>query len=308
VADRRVVHRVEDGEDRQQIEATTYQMRNPFKQLRDGFFTHLDVMNYLHHHWIAKQARRSEWVLDVCCGRGIMLPLLRYHAPDIGAYVGVDIKPANAEWLTKRVTDGTFLNSLPAPREARPAGMPDSEEPFTYTRETYYPFPTYFVHSNVSAMAPLVQEVADDKFDLIIYTQSIEHMHPDAGYASLEQCALLANDVCRMIISGPNTPQGVSGYDTRYRAHVYEWSRQELHAALRATGWDIKMEWGLTLGKAKLAECMARAGLAQEWGHLSTTVPTEWLSPVLASLFPEESDEIAILATRSSPQTQLPGV
>src|SRR5215472_14447002 len=180
MTDRKVVHRVEDGMDRQEIEATTYQMRNPFKQLRDGFFTALDVFNYLHHHWIARQARRGDWVLDVCCGRGIMLPLLRYHAPEIRGYCGVDIEPRNAEWLTKRVTDGRDLASLRAPRKAVPAGEPPTGEPFTYTRETYYPFETHFVESNVASMFDAVEAYWPNhfpRFDLIIYTQSIEHMH-----------------------------------------------------------------------------------------------------------------------------------
>lgn len=410
---RQVVHRVEDGDDRQEIEATTYQMRNPFKQMRDGFFTALDVFNYMHHHHIAKAfAKRGDRVLDVCCGRGIMLPLLRYHAPEIACYVGVDIEPKNAEWLTKRVTDGKYYAELKAE-----AGVP-------YTRDTYYPFPTLFVESNVATMAePVIQALtsqssdtsdtsdtlglgadtgvcpssqtsdtsdqlgqdpdldvyqkspsnqssdtsdgtvvgvnesnqssdrlgqlgqlgqgadtgvrqsnprsqtsdqlghlgqrastgalqsiqsnpSSDKlgqlgqFDLIIYTQSIEHMHPEAGFASLEQCAELAAPTCRLILSGPNTPADQDGYDARYRAHVYEWKREELLDALFDTGWRVEREWGLTMGSRKLGEMMREAGLVDQWEALSVSVPSEWLAPVLAPLFPEEADEIAILAVR----------
>jgi SAM-dependent methyltransferase len=306
MTDRKVVHRVEDGDDRQTIEATTYQMRNPYKQLRDGFFTHLDIMNYLHHHWIAKQARPGDLVLDVCCGRGIMLPLLRYHAPEIAGYIGVDLEPRNVEWLTKRVTDGKYLAEIPARREARPVGQPPSDEPYTHTLRTYYPFRVTFVESNAATMAePITQAWWPHLADLIIYTQSIEHMHPDAGHASLQQCAELAAPGCRLVLSGPNTPAGQNGYDTRYRAHVYEWKRTELLDALAAIGWRAEAQWGLTLGKKTLAECMAEAGLSEQWKILSTTVPTEWLTPVLAPLFPQQAEEVAILATWPEAQLSL---
>jgi SAM-dependent methyltransferase len=298
MADRRVVHRVEEGDDRHDIEATTYQMRNPFKQMRDGFFTSLDVFNYLHHHWIAKQARKDDWVLDVCCGRGIMLPLLRYHASEIAGYVGVDIEPANAEWLTRRVTDGKHLDEMPR------TGHPGE----TYTRDTYYPFPVFFVESNAAEMTEPVREELDltlvpPLFNLIIYTQSIEHMHPHAGWASLNRCAELAAPGCRLILSGPNTPEGQDGYDARYRAHVYEWKRQELLDALQATGWRVQRQWGLTLSRKHAEQLMADSALATVWDVLSRSVPSEWLLPVLAPLFPEACDEIAIQAVREDQLT-----
>ena len=45
--DKDIVYRVEDGMDREKILCTTYQMRNFYMQFRDGFFTNLDVMNYI---------------------------------------------------------------------------------------------------------------------------------------------------------------------------------------------------------------------------------------------------------------------
>ena len=47
--DKEIVYRVEDGMDREKILCTTYQMRNFYMQFRDGFFTNLDVMNYIQH-------------------------------------------------------------------------------------------------------------------------------------------------------------------------------------------------------------------------------------------------------------------
>ena len=126
---KQIVHRVEDGMNRQDILCTTYQMRNFYRQFGDGFFSVLDVMNYIQHHQITKWCKRGNHILDVCCGRGLMLPLLRYHQKDIGSYTGVDIEPKNAIYTHKRVTDG---------------------KPIT---DDYYPFPVSFVLSNVSEMS-----------------------------------------------------------------------------------------------------------------------------------------------------------
>lgn len=81
--DKEIVYRVEDGMDREKILCTTYQMRNFYMQFRDGFFTNLDVMNYIQHLAAAHMAKKGMNVLDVCCGRSLMLPLLRYYAKDM---------------------------------------------------------------------------------------------------------------------------------------------------------------------------------------------------------------------------------
>lgn len=81
--DKDIVYRVEDGMDREKILCTTYQMRNFYMQFRDGFFTNLDVMNYIQHLAAAHMAKKGMNVLDVCCGRSLMLPLLRYYAKDM---------------------------------------------------------------------------------------------------------------------------------------------------------------------------------------------------------------------------------
>ena len=43
-------------------------------------------------------------VLDVCCGRSLMLPLLRYYAKDIASYTGVDISKANIKEAMRGAT------------------------------------------------------------------------------------------------------------------------------------------------------------------------------------------------------------
>jgi SAM-dependent methyltransferase len=243
---KKIVFRVEDGMDRRDILATTYQMRNFYRQLGDGYFTALDVMNYIQHQQVMKWIPKNAAVLDMCCGRGLMLPLLRYHKKEIRQYVGIDIKASNATFLEKRVTNGKPIE------------------------EDYYPFPVEFVEGNVATM----NEVLDlDWFDFIIYTASIEHMHPDA-----------------------NTPEGQDGYDTQYRAHVYEWKVSELEAGLRETGWEIVHKYSLLANKKDLKKAAKNRWLLELVEDLEKVIPNEWLIPVLAPAFPDIGKEMAILA------------
>lgn len=268
--EKRIVYRVEEGMNREEILCTTYQMRNFFKQLRDGFFDTLDVMNYIQHHQITRWAKEGGAVIDVCCGRGLMLPLLRYYAKGISSYWGVDIEPKNAEFLKgKRITDG----------------KPVEDE--------YYPFPVNFIHSNAAEMHSKFPSTFEGA-ELLIYTSAIEHMHPEAGMASLHECRKLAKPGATLILTCPNTPEGQSGYDTRYRAHVYEWKRTELIEGLEAAGFEIVSEWGLNISKKALQG--KDAPLGDAWLKILEHIPQEWALPVIASLYPEESDEIAFRA------------
>ena len=62
---KKIVFRVEDGMNREELLCTTYQMRNFYTQFKDGFFSNLDVMNYIQHFKAAQMAKRGDNVLDV---------------------------------------------------------------------------------------------------------------------------------------------------------------------------------------------------------------------------------------------------
>lgn len=258
--------------DRRQVTATTYQQRNFYVQMRDGFFSRNETFNYvLHHqvaHWAAAEAAGGH-VLDVCCGRGLMLPLLRYHAPKIASYTGLDIKPGNAVWRKQRVTDGKPID-------------PDD----------YYPFATSFVEGNV---AQADQLLAGQQYQLVIYTASIEHMNPADGLASLGALRKLVAPGALLILTCPNTPEGQDGYDTRYRAHVYEWKLAELRDALESTGWRVQDTWGCDLRVRDLEQAAEQAGLGNELRRLRRFVPQEWLVPALAPLLVEQASEVGLL-------------
>lgn len=254
-----IVHKIEPDTNREDVTCTTYQMRNFYHQMRDGYFDTLDIMNYIQHHQIVKLAKKGDRILDVCCGRGLLLPMLRYYKKDIASYTGVDIEPKNAIFTTKRVTDNKPIE-------------PD-----------YYPFPINFFYQNVANMC------LPDKYDLIVYTSSIEHMHPDMGLQSLFQCRKYASDKAQLIITCPNTPEGQNGYDTQYAAHVYEWKRSELVAGLDEAGWQITDEWGLLVPAKVLKE------KCELYSQLKRFIPNEWIVPMLSPLYPELSEEIGFM-------------
>lgn len=137
--------------DREKILCTTYQMRNFYMQFRDGFFTNLDVMNYIQHLAAAHMAKKGMNVLDVCCGRSLMLPLLRYYAKDIASYTGVDISKANI----KEAMRGATAKNL---------------EPKDLT--SYYPFRVGWKLGNVAEMSKVIPA---GFADFVIYTSAIEH-------------------------------------------------------------------------------------------------------------------------------------
>ena len=262
-----IVKRVEDGMNREDILCTTYQMRNFYRQLGDGFFSVLDVMNYIQHHQVVKWCKPGNQVLDVCCGRGLLLPMLRYQRKDIGGYTGVDITPKNATYHQKRVTDGKPIDG------------------------DYYPFPIRFVESNVAEMSAKLER----QYDVVVYTSSIEHMHKEMGQQSLHECRTVANDGAVMILTCPNTSEEQDGYDTQYRAHVYEWKRSELIDGLAMAGWDVITEYGLLHNKKDLEHEMDTVGMGNVFRRVSKFVPSEWLIPVFSPMFPRSAKEIGFV-------------
>lgn len=268
MSDKRLVWRVEEGMDRQEVYATTYQMRNFYQQLRDGYFSDLDVFNYIQHHQVARMVGAGNHLLDVCCGRGLLLPLLRYRCKDLGSYTGVDIEPRNARFLERRVTDGKPLE------------------------EGYYPFPVNFVECDAARMAG-DERLSARRFQVLVYTSALEHMHPDVGRSTLRQCRALAAPRALLILTSPRRQPGADGYRTRYRAHVYEWTREEIEAGLEASGWEIETVYGLTIGGEELGMAAEEAGLGEAVSRLRALIPAEWHRPLLAPLFPERASELA---------------
>lgn len=269
-----IVYRVEDGMDRQGILCTTYQMRNFYDQFRDGFFTNLDVMNYIQHFTAAQMAKKGANVVDVCCGRSLMLPLLRYYAKDINSYTGVDISKTNIQ---------------EAMRGANKKNLTPEQIP------SYYPFKVGWKLCNVAEMSKAIPE---NFADFVIYTSAIEHMHKDDGFASLGECKKIMKPGAKMFLSCPNTPG--NGYNTQYRAHVYEWGYDELKQALSTLGLTITQEIGLVMGAKEMADCYAQqpAPIRQFYESMKAYMPNTWLSAIMSIPFPKASKEILFIVEK----------
>ena len=194
--ERKIVYKIE-GTDPSEVYCTTYQMRNFYAQFADGFFSSLDVMNYIQHHAAVQKMKKGWRVLDVCCGRGLLLPLIRYYKPDIEEYVGVDISERNIN------------------EQLRRSGVKKIDD-----IESYYPFKITHVLHSVEDMDQVLEK---ESFDFIVYTSAVEHMQKDVGRRSLENCFKLLKPGGEMFLSCPNTANKKDPYDTQYAAHVYEW-------------------------------------------------------------------------------------
>jgi len=273
----RVVAKIEEGTDRREVAYTTYQMRNPFKQFADGVASELDVHCYLQHAAAADLCPKGGTVLDVCCGRGLLIPFLRYRGNAPSLYVGVDAEPRNARWK-----DG-----------ADPRREADATKDWG--------FRTVFVEARVDAMADKVGDAASTlQFDLIVYTSAIEHMQPAAQEASLRECAALSKDSTLMYLSCPITEPGRSGYDAQYAAHVYEPSEAELKSWLRTAGWRILRRHGLCTGAKAFRRLLSGADLAQA-EEIYRALPREFALPTIAALLPASAQEVAYVCGRRKP-------
>ncbi|HUV46550.1 MAG TPA: methyltransferase domain-containing protein [Candidatus Bathyarchaeia archaeon] len=256
-----------------EILCTTYQMRNFYLQMRDGFFTDLDVMNYIQHFKAVKMMKKDFIVLDVCCGRGLLLPLMRYHAKEIKKYIGVDIEPKNLTSKTKDI------------RSNKPI---DAKE--------FYPFDVEWVISNVADMASKIKE----KVDFIVYTSAIEHMHKEHGLASLGECSKLLKKNGSMFLSCPNTPENQNGFDVRYKAHVYEWKLSELRLALKKVGFEIQKEIGICGSVKVFRKALEKAPkpIRDFFEPALDYIPKEFLEPLLFANFPELAKEVLLIVKK----------
>ena len=268
-----IVFRVEDGMDREKILCTTYQMRNFYTQFHDGFFSNLDVMNYIQHFAAAQMAKKGYNIVDVCCGRSLMLPLLRYYAKDINSYTGVDISLTNIKEAMR--------------------GASKKLNPGEY--KTYYPFKVEWKNGNVAEMSKAIPE---NFADFVIYTSAIEHMHPEDGRQSLVECMKIMKKGARMFLSCPNTPGNV--YNTQYRAHVYEWGYNELKTTLKEIGFNIVQEVGLVMGAKEMNQFYEQQSpeIRQFFNTMKAYVPTTWLTAIMAIPYPKASREILFIVKK----------
>ncbi|WP_238845341.1 methyltransferase domain-containing protein [Nocardia terpenica] len=155
------------------------------------------IMNYLQRLFIVERLRPGDRVVDVCCGRGLQLPVLYRYCPDLGSYTGLDIAAAHLAEARVRVQE--LEGVYPAVR-----------------------WPIAFHEADVSQPWPRLEPV-----DVAVYTSALEHLPRDLAVASLEHTLAALTPCGVMYLSTPNTP-GPPPRPLQHRVHVYEWSCEEL--------------------------------------------------------------------------------
>jgi len=269
--ERKIVYKIDEGIDPSEVYCTTYQMRNFYAQFADGFFSSLDIMNYIQHHAAVLKMKKGWRVLDVCCGRGLLLPLIRYYKSNISEYVGIDISKTNIG------------------EQLRRSGIKKIED-----IKEYYPFTVSHVIGSVEDMN---QYFEPDSFDFIVYTSSIEHMQKRVGYRSLKRCFEILKPGQEMFLSCPNTTDKKNPYDTQYAAHVYEWDINELRNAIERIGFEIKEEYGLVAKVRDFEKWVNKQNeeIKKRYQELKKYLPTPWLMAFFPILYPESAAEVLLV-------------
>lgn len=203
-----------------------------------------------------------------------MLPLLRYYAKDIASYTGVDISKANI----KEAMRGATAKNL-EPKDLA----------------SYYPFRVGWKLGNVAEMSKVIPA---GFADFVIYTSAIEHMHPTDGAKSLAECYKVMKPGAKMFLSCPNTPG--NGYQTQYRAHVYEWGYDELKAKLAEIGFSIVQEVGLVTSVREMDEFYSKQppALKDFYERMKSYVPSAFLTAFMAIPFPREAKELLFIVQK----------
>jgi SAM-dependent methyltransferase len=247
------------------------QMDDFYRALSVGVVKPTGVMNYVQRLYIAECCTSGADVIDVCCGRGLQLPVLYRYAPHIASYTGLDITPAHLGEARDQVSS---LDRLHGSR------------PFTIT----------FAECDVSRTWPPVPAAT-----VIIYTSALEHLPRASGVASLKQAATALAQDGVLYLSTPNT-QGDPPRLLQHGVHVYEWNDAELRPVLADAGLVIEDTVGLLppSGEVTVSVLAERYGEgAVAWyRRLTETVPAPFLDVVSAAALGGAALELLYICRR----------
>lgn len=246
------------------------QMDDFYAALAMGQVKATGVMNYIQHLYVAERCPPGARLVDVCCGRGLQLPLLYRYAPHISAYVGLDIAAPHLDEARQRIRQ----------LDDRHGGCP---------------FRVDLLECDVARPWPQLPA-----FDVAVYTSAFEHLPREQGIASLHHTAgALATDG-RLFLSTPNTP-GSPPRRLQHRVHVYEWHYDELSGVLNEAGLEIEDVIGLLPPRGGLAGALAERfgdGAARWYERLVEVIPSAFLDTVAATAVPEVAAELMYVCSR----------
>lgn len=248
------------------------QMDDFYTALARGEVKPTGVMNYLQHLLIAQRCAPGDQVIDVCCGRGLQLPVLYRYAADICGYIGLDIAAANLAQAWQRLGD------LDVSYVGRP-------------------FPVTLIECDVAAAWPDLPAA-----DVIVFTSALEHLPRPQGVASLQHAAAALSAGGRLYLSTPNTP-GNPPRRLQHRVHVYEWHDDELAPVLSQAGLVVEERIGLLppaahgqLGQALSARYGPGAGALYD--RLRACLPAPFADVVTSAAAPEAASELLYVCRR----------
>ncbi|MFC9249968.1 class I SAM-dependent methyltransferase [Amycolatopsis thailandensis] len=240
------------------------QMDDFYLALSQGEAKSSGLMNLMQHLIFAERCTPGARVLDVCCGRGLALPLLCKYAPGIAAYVGLDISTANLDEARERID---ALHGIYGDR-----------------------FPIELVETDVAEPWPALAP-----FDLALYTSALEHLPFELGVQSLRHTADALAPGGVLYLSTP-AAVGPPPRPLQYRVHVYEWSREEIEKTLTDVGLVVEDVMGLLPPEPDVvaSALAARYGdpAAACYRDLAARVPTALLNTVSSVAVPDVATEV----------------
>ena len=255
---------------------STHQMDDFYAALGAGEVKPSGVMNLAQHLYVAQRCAPGSRVVDVCCGRGLSLPLLFRYAPQAAGYIGLDISAGNLAEARRRLEDLQTVHGRP--------------------------FPVTLTECDVSEPWPCELH----NTEVVVYTAALEHLPRDAGAASLIHAARALAVDGRLYLSTPNTKADDAHPEEpkllQYGVHVYEWSLDELLPALDDAGLEVVDSFGLLPPPSHLVgDALAQRfgpGATEWYRRLVQTLPPQLLAPVVAAAFPDLSAEVMLVCRR----------
>jgi SAM-dependent methyltransferase len=228
------------------------------------------IMNYVQHLYVALRVAPGSRLADVCCGRGLQLPVLYRYATHIMSYTGLDIAAANLDEARRRISE------LDARYGSRP-------------------FDLELIECDVAESWP-----HRPAYDSAVYTSALEHLPRELGVASLRNTAAALKPGGILYLSTPNT-LGSPPRKLQHRVHVYEWHQDELSGVLEDAGFSVEETIGLLPPESGLGEALAAtfgAGAAGWHERLREIIPAPFLDTIAAAAVPDVATELLYVCVR----------
>jgi SAM-dependent methyltransferase len=243
------------------------QMGNFYETLSSGLVKPSGIMNYIQHLSIAEKCQDFSEVLEVCCGRRLIIPLLNKYSKNIQKYIGLDISPDN-------------LKEAQHERENR------CLSPYLQCE---------FVQGNVTELSRIFPQ----KFNAIIYTSSIEHMEKEDGEKSIAEINKVLCKGGHLFLSTPRTKHH---QNIQYKVHIYEWDYEEIKICLNQNDFEILEEVGLLppndFDCKELLDAKFGSGAGKWLEDLRKKVPEPFMATIIAASIPDFSKEILYICIK----------